>query len=218
MLSSLSLVFSLTSALVISAVPDSYSDLGQLLFSHVLFRHGDRMPLEFYPSDPYQDVSNWPNKIAQLTDVGKGQEFELGQWLRLRYDELLSDRYDPDEIFIQSTDVDRTLMSAQCAMAGLYHPAPRGSWHPALAWQPVPVHTVPMQADYLLGASSTYPCPAFKSELQRASSLPEVEALQRKFADLYDYVSNHTGHEVRDITNALKVYDELALEQQFMLT
>ncbi|XP_046672861.1 prostatic acid phosphatase-like [Homalodisca vitripennis] len=214
MLFIVSVVCGLSFAMAVSSNPDTHSNLGQVVFSHILFRHGDRMPLEFYPTDPYQDASNWPNKIAQLTDVGRVQEFELGRWLRLRYNDLVSDRYDPDEIFIQSSDVDRTLMSAQCAMAGLYHPTMRESWHPALTWQSVPVHTVPVQADYLLGASSTYPCPAFKAELERASKLPEVQALQEKFADLYDYVSNHTGREVRDFPNALKVYDELALEEQ----
>lgn len=34
-----------------------------------LFRHGDRMPVEPYPLDPYKDPSNWPNGFGQLTNV-----------------------------------------------------------------------------------------------------------------------------------------------------
>ncbi len=32
---------------------------GQLEFVMVLYRHGDRTPIDVYPNDPYKDPSNW---------------------------------------------------------------------------------------------------------------------------------------------------------------
>lgn len=47
------------------------------------------------------------------------------------------------QVFIRSTDFDRTLMSAEANLAGLYPPAGRQMFNPNLTWQPIPVHTVP---------------------------------------------------------------------------
>ena len=46
--------------------------------------------------------------------------------------------------------MDRTLMSAQAMLAGLYHP-PRGDqlWKPDLPWMPIPVHTEPRSQDFV---------------------------------------------------------------------
>lgn len=47
------------------------------------------------------------------------------------------------QIFIRSTDVDRTLMSAEANLAGLFPPNSSQEFNPGLKWQPIPVHTVP---------------------------------------------------------------------------
>lgn len=51
----------------------------------VIFRHGDRTPVNPYPTDPWRNESFWPVKFGELTNVGKRQHFALGQWLRKRY-------------------------------------------------------------------------------------------------------------------------------------
>ncbi|CDQ97085.1 unnamed protein product [Oncorhynchus mykiss] len=71
------------------------------------------------------------------------QHFELGQALRKRYQGFLNDTYDRREIAVRSTDYDRTLMSAEANLAGLYPPNGSQVFNPTLEWQPIPVHTVP---------------------------------------------------------------------------
>lgn len=42
---------------------------GKLIFSHVIFRHGDRTPQKPYPNDPWGDLKYWPTGWGQLTNV-----------------------------------------------------------------------------------------------------------------------------------------------------
>ena len=38
---------------------DSLSSSSSLQFVVLIYRHGDRTPINPYPTDPYKDVSNW---------------------------------------------------------------------------------------------------------------------------------------------------------------
>ncbi|XP_040976895.1 lysosomal acid phosphatase isoform X2 [Aquila chrysaetos chrysaetos] len=113
-----------------------------LRFVTLVYRHGDRSPIKAYPRDPFQEGA-WPQGFGQLTQVGMRQQWELGQALRRRYRGFLSDTYRRQEIFIRSTDCDRTLMSAETNLAGLYPPEGQQMFNPNISWQPIPVHTVP---------------------------------------------------------------------------
>lgn len=55
--------------------------------------------------------------------------------------------YNVNDIHVQSTDVDRTLMSAYCNLAGLYEPKENLNWNPNILWNPIPVHTIPESLD-----------------------------------------------------------------------
>lgn len=90
-----------------------------------------------------------PPSFFHLLDLqtGKRQEYELGLWLRQRYDSLLTEHYSPETFYIQSTDVDRCLMSAESVLAALYPPRDGQRWEPDLNWQPIPIHTTPEHMD-----------------------------------------------------------------------
>ena len=60
-------------------------------------------------------------------------------------------------IYVRSTDVDRTLMSAESNLAGLYPPKGDQLWKKDIPWQPIPVHTVQLGADNLLSSHSHCP-------------------------------------------------------------
>jgi lysosomal acid phosphatase len=58
--------------------------------------------------------------------------------------------YSREDIYVQSTDVDRTLMSAGSNLAGLYPPEGAQIWNENINWQPIPIHTVPEIKDEVI--------------------------------------------------------------------
>ena len=82
------------------------------------------------------------------SQIGKFHEFQLGMWFRQRYEHLLPDHpYRYDRILVNSSDVDRTIMSAELFLAGLDPPDATEMWNDKIYWQPVPVHTLPKPLD-----------------------------------------------------------------------
>ncbi|XP_055614005.1 prostatic acid phosphatase [Uranotaenia lowii] len=185
-------------------------DDGKLIFAHVIFRHGDRTPIEPYPTDPYKDPKYWSTGWGQLTNGGKQRHLELGQWLRNRYRSILSDTFSVNEIYIRSTDVDRTLMSAQSNLAGLYPPLNGDVWNPSINWQPIPVHTMPEDIDAVLAAKKS--CPAFDKELSRYKHSEDFQAYNKSLESMYEYVTAHVGRKVDSLTTAQNLYSNLHIE------
>lgn len=129
----------------------------ELKYVHLIYRHGDRGPMTIYPRDIHQQDA-WPDGLAQLTTIGKRQHFALGQFFRKRYDGFLSRQYNNTEIYIRASDVDRTLMSAESNLAGLYLPNnKKDRFNPDIKWNPIPVHTLPTTEDYLLRGGDVCP-------------------------------------------------------------
>ncbi|XP_020614726.1 testicular acid phosphatase homolog, partial [Orbicella faveolata] len=130
--------------------------------SRQVYRHGDRSPTHIYPNDPYQE-DVWPQGIGMLTQKGMRGEYALGKFLKSRYVEgykLFNATYILKEvrefssslrvnIYIRSSDYDRTLMSAQTQLNGLYPPKGHQIWRDNLDWQPIGIHVVPLEDDYV---------------------------------------------------------------------
>ncbi len=125
----------------------------KMVFAVDVIRHGDRAPIGAIPTAPYTGHT----ALGQLTPLGMHQEFELGTKLREQYVDrhgLLPDHYSPETMYVRSSDIDRTLMSAECVLLGLYPPGTGPSLEakaalPA-AYQPIPIHTIPRNEDNLL--------------------------------------------------------------------
>ncbi|KAJ1528663.1 hypothetical protein ONE63_007057 [Megalurothrips usitatus] len=182
----------------------------ELVMVNVLFRHGDRTPVKAYPLDPYRNVSYWSTGWGQLTTIGMQQHYELGMWLRQRYISLLKSDYTKSDVYIQSTDVDRTLMSAESNLAGLFPPRGTRMFEPNLKWQPIPIHTVPEHLDHVLAMKK--PCPRYDAEFTKARNLPEIARLEKEYAGLFKYLSIHTGQEVKTIESAEYIHSTLFIE------
>ncbi len=121
----------------------------RLVFAVSLIRHGDRSPYAAMNSTTV--TFEWPDGIGELTPEGMYQEYQLGKQFRERYVDtfkLLPPAYRPNALYVLSTSANRTVMSAQSFLSGLY---PDGTG-PRLSngfralpnlRQPVPVMTIP---------------------------------------------------------------------------
>ena len=139
-----------------------------------MFRHGARGPL-----DGTWDKS-WGDNYGELTQSGMRQEFIHGAYIGQLFPNLFS-LYDPETIYVRSTNRNRTLMSAYSLILGLYDG--KGSAFPSSyplhhavppyptnftdqsvnvipdRYQPLPIHTVPPEIDQLLLSYTTLVCP-----------------------------------------------------------
>ncbi|KAF5285213.1 hypothetical protein FQR65_LT13328 [Abscondita terminalis] len=182
----------------------------------VIYRHGDRSPFEPYPTDPYRYPQYWPMGYAQLTNIGKMQQYQLGQYLRKRYDNFLSPNYNVSEIHVRSTDTDRTLMSVESNLAGLYPPTPDQMWNPNLLWQPIPIHTAPVELDYILAMKK--PCEKYQQLVDSLIHSSEFVEIDRKNRKLYEYLTKNTGQKIKDLASLQNVYNVLYIEKLYNLT
>ncbi|KAL0099652.1 hypothetical protein PUN28_019804 [Cardiocondyla obscurior] len=190
-------------------------DLGTIVFANVLYRHGDRTPVRPYKNDPYRNESSWPVPYGQLTNVGKHQHLLLGRWLRKRYSDFLSDTYTPHDIYVRSTDVDRTLMSAEANLAGLYPPVKNQIWD-SLKWMPIPVHTTPEKFDNILKGSKH--CPRYNYEMEKVLRSPEIEHMNKSNKKLYEYLTENSGDKINSFKKVEHLYDVLFIEQLYNKT
>lgn len=169
-------------------------DSSTLRLVQALFRHGDRSPIHAYKNDLYSE-SDWPQGYGQLSTIGMLQEYHLGQYLKQMYVDkgFMGAPYSRQQISIRSTNYDRTLMSAYSVLAGLFPPKGDQVWNPGIPWQPIPVHTMPKEEDFLL---STANCPSYSEYTEnyiRNNSL--VEKTLKDNWDLYQYMSKNAGEE-----------------------
>ncbi len=179
----------------------------QLTFAIDVIRHGDRTPVYALPNETYV----WQLGYGELTAVGMQQEYQLGQMLRQRYVEqthLLPEQYNSKILYVHANDINRTIMSAQSLLTGLYPPGTgpvvEDTQQPALPkqLQPIPVHTVNAKTDVIF---NDYNSTCLKSVLKqyratdsavkaRLSLLrPKLKQWQELFGTEIDYENNLIG-------------------------
>ncbi|XP_074842214.1 prostatic acid phosphatase-like [Carettochelys insculpta] len=185
----------------------------KLKFVSVVFRHGDHTPCEPFPNDKHKENA-WPQGFGQLTKLGIQQQYELGQYMRKRYKHFLSPIYNQFEIYVQSTDTDQTLMSAQASLAGLYPLAGNLVWNPQILWQPIPVHTVPLSHDKLLHLP--YPnCPRYKELQKETFATRAFRRHFKRYRPFLRYLAVHTGYPLKRLNTEriINIYETLLCEE-----
>lgn len=190
--------------------------LGELVFVSIIYRHGDRTPIDFFPTDPYQNASYWPASPGQLTNTGKLQHYFLGKWFKDRYNSLVGEIYSKENVYVMSTDVDRTLMSAEANLAGFFPPKGKQVWDPAIRWQPIPVHTIPEKMDRVLTMKKS--CPMYDLEKVKYMHSEEMVQFMAKYKPLFDYVTKQSGKLIESPSDLEFVYDTLFIEELYNLT
>ncbi|XP_028997501.1 lysosomal acid phosphatase-like [Betta splendens] len=184
-------------------------DERKLAYVTVVFRHGDRSSIQVFENVTHPE-SDWPQGFGQLTQKGMRQLFELGQFLRNRYKGFLSEAYDRREIYVRSTDTDRTLMSAAASLAGLYPPSGEQMFRPDLKWQPIPIHTVSKKEEKLL-SFPLYDCPRYKQLMNETKASKEFLDVDKAYADFYELIRKNTGLSM-SVATVWRLYDILLCE------
>ncbi|XP_063974793.1 venom acid phosphatase Acph-1-like [Diachasmimorpha longicaudata] len=185
------------------------SDL-EYKFVNVIFRHGDRTPTnkpyESFRTSPYVKSDFYPYGHGQLTNKGKQRVYELGKYMRERFGQFLGDLYDSKVVFARSTYSDRTQMSLQVAMAGMFSPGPSQKWNSELNWQPVVMYIPSPEDDFLF----FYRTPEFQAECVNALKVLQLQEEIEKFSDFGKNLSEWIGAPITDSKHYNFVYHGLA--------
>jgi acid phosphatase len=181
----------------------------KLIFSLDLIRHGDRTPIKKIPNILY----DWDLGLGQLTPKGMQQEYDLGVKLRKKYVEeykLLPEQYHPKTLYVRSTNFDRTLMSAQSLLLGLY-PLGTGSDTLPQKYQPIPIHTLSEESDPLLIKLDAKEVQALVKKEVYAS--PEWQAKELALKKYYPHWTKASGMKIASLDRVGSLADSLYIYQ-----
>ncbi|KAK9871073.1 hypothetical protein WA026_011354 [Henosepilachna vigintioctopunctata] len=184
----------------------------ELIAVTALIRHGTRIPQELYPLDPYHNYS-WPFAMGDLTNQGIGELYNVGRWLRMNYDSFLSREYDVNEIYAQSVDYDRCVMSGEATLAGLYPPRSFDIWNKNIQWQPVPLHISPLNQDFVLNMNT---CPKIPEQSALIRTTQIYKNIMAKYGTFFDYISKKSGQTI-NFSNMYPLFDTLFGEMKMHL-
>ena len=114
------IIFILNIILLISKKQNNEGE--KLLFVWEHFRHGARGPYRSFDEENWKDLlnENW-NGEGELSPLGMRMHYLLGISSKDKYSNFLSKTYNPNELLIRSTDVNRTILSAFSTLQGLYN-------------------------------------------------------------------------------------------------
>lgn len=208
---------------------------GQVVFVAEVCRHGSRAPITLFPWD---SDGRWSIGPGELTTVGMRQHFLLGAELRQRYvvsDPVLMPVYNYSEVYFRSTDVNRTILSAQSQLMGLF-PAGSGPKLPleqaftavppitvqnqndiissldskAVIYQqqPLPIHVVPNDEDLVLHPDDA--CPLLRQNIQTVKNSAAFQQAASSNPEVLQTIQNLLGATPSEAAaNATAVIEDL---------
>ncbi|XP_032676118.1 venom acid phosphatase Acph-1-like [Odontomachus brunneus] len=172
----------------------------KLRFISMLFRQGDRM-LDDITGQFQTNESYYPDSDGLLTDVGKRRAYELGKFLREKYNNFLGDVYFIHNVVARSTAFIRNKMTLQLILAGLYPPIhPKQKWHQKLNWQPFDISFVSLKKDALL---MPHLCSKFHNVYK---SIEETQSAQQQIKQLDDVIQTFSTY-TKNMTKLKDLYN-----------
>ncbi|XP_059491022.1 uncharacterized protein LOC132205771 [Neocloeon triangulifer] len=186
-----------------------------VIFASLIFRHGDRNPTNSYNTDPYADGSDYIGGIGALTLKGKRRMYLLGKHIRNRYTSLIPPLYLPEDIYVLSSEADRSIMSVECLLAALHPPLPFQKIHPGLDWQPIPVHMVPFRHDKVVIAKNL--CPKYSEALSCVYNSSYSTHINSNHSQLLTMLTEKSGGPIRNYAQAEFLYNILILQKELGL-
>ncbi|KAI6176106.1 Histidine phosphatase superfamily, clade-2-containing protein [Aphelenchoides bicaudatus] len=177
------------------------ANLSTLVHLQIICRHGDRNPWILLPDDPNNGPETWPEGLGELTRLGIEQGFHLGQLIRRRYTSFLPVGYGANDFYMRSSDRNRTLMSAQVILAGMF---PRLGMNYTDQINPIPVHSTPFEQDagnieflsklICVQILNDHPeCPAADEEERAVYASPKYKEMEQKFENLLGLMGKESG-------------------------
>ncbi|XP_039697313.1 lysophosphatidic acid phosphatase type 6 isoform X2 [Pteropus medius] len=163
---------------------------------------GGPKPYSPFDSTYHKTVLKGGMFAGQLTSVGMSQMFALGERLRKNYVEdvpFLSPTFDPQEVFVRSTNIYRNLESTRCLLAGLFRYQKEG---------PITIYTDEASSEVL------YPnyqnCWNLR---ERTRSRTQTASLQPGISEDLKKVREGMGIASGDGVDFLLLFDNMAAEQ-----
>ncbi|XP_031785785.1 venom acid phosphatase Acph-1 isoform X1 [Nasonia vitripennis] len=185
----------------------------------VAFRHGDRIPqpypIGFYPTDPHKNRTFAPIGSSGLTNRGKRREYRIGTTLRSRYNGFLDENYIGSDVAALSTDNERTRMSLQLVLAGLYPPKDQQVWSDDVKWQPIPVDNLISDLASFTWAEK---CPTRAKIYKELLESEDYKKDFGRFKEVMDKLSTLTGRNLQTAEEVYHLFHTLTAETAMGLT
>lgn len=135
--------------------------------------------------------------------------------MRKRYEKFIGSDYSAKKVYVRSTDLDRTLMSAECAMAALFPPSNGQIWKKDFRWQPVPIHTIPSDEDYLLLNPN---CPRTQNLTEQYLMSHDIKVILEANSQLLQFLETNSKTRVRTVSDVAVFYEALSREYEVGLS
>lgn len=207
------ITFILTFAVITSLLAE-----GTLISAVLITRHGDRTPFDNIVNANYQ----WGTDLSELTPIGMHQEFMLGSTLRKHYIEdlkFLDGQYKANTIYTLSSNSNRTILSAECLLMGLYPPGTTGpeiaKEEPALPGriQVIPVRSLPDSSYMILTPYQIY----LKILGKYVYNSKEWTDKQNELKPKFEVWSKTLGNKIETLGDVLTIGDVLIVAKQHKL-
>ncbi|KAF5302429.1 hypothetical protein FQR65_LT08518 [Abscondita terminalis] len=171
---------------------------------------------ELYPKDPYRHYFS-DKHYFDLTEEGKKGSYALGSFLRKRYGELIGDKYNNKIVHTSSTLTNRTIMTAQLVLAGLFQDPLKKMLSEYFDWDSLSyqIKKGPLNIDPYQHPPQ---CMAYTSEYLRLLNSSDYDIIMKKYANFFKYVNTNAGITIKDFKDVNNIYQMLLIEHTMNFT